>query len=58
MDQYTDYYYAQLMSINLDEETIQAKESYKHLADTHGTRVFDYRADNGIFLETLFKEVF
>ena len=29
---------------------------YEHLEATHGTRVCAFRADNGKFIETLFKE--
>ena len=45
------------MRITSAEETIQAKEAYKHLAATHGTKVCAYRADNIRFLYTLFKEL-
>ena len=44
------------MRVTSDEETLQAKESYEHLAETHGARFCAYRADNGIFLAPLFKE--
>ena len=30
------------------EETLQAKESYERISATHGDKVCDNRADNGI----------
>ena len=44
------------MRVNSDEETLQAMEAYKRLAATHGTRLWSYREDIGIFSDPLFKE--
>ena len=43
MYHYSNYCYAQLTRGTIDEETLQAKESYKCLTDNHGARVFSYR---------------
>ena len=40
---------------NSSEEKLWAKEAYEPFAATHGTRVCDYRADNGRFVDPLFK---
>ena len=45
-----------MMIITSAEETLHAKEAYKRLSVTHGTRVCAYRADNGRFLYPPFKE--
>ena len=45
-----------MMIITSAEDTLHAKEAYKRLAVTHGTRVCAYRADNGRFLYPPFKE--
>ena len=49
MDHYSEYFYAHLFRGTSAEETRWAKESYKILTDTHGSRVCTYRAHNGRF---------
>ena len=39
-----------------DEEDLLAKEADENLADTHGARVCDYRAENISIEDTQFKE--
>ena len=58
LDHYSKYFYACFMRGTLDNETLQAKEVYDLLSATHGARVFAYRAENGRFLDSLFKEAF
>ena len=56
MDQFSEYCYTHLMRGTSAEETLRSKEAYEHLKATHGASVCDYRADNGRFEETQFKE--
>ena len=53
---YSDYCNTHRMRGTSDEETLREKEAYERLAATHGSRVYTYRADNGRFADTLFKE--
>ena len=41
-----------------DEETLRAKDFYEHLAAIPGARVCAYRAENGSFVYTQFKEAY
>ena len=56
MDHYHEYFYDHLLRETSDEETSQSKESYKCLVDTNRSRLCSFRADNGIFVDLLFKE--
>ena len=58
MDHYSDYCYTHLMKGTSAEENLKEKETYERLAATHRARFFAYRADNGRFADTLFKEEF
>ena len=40
----------------LYEETLHSKEAYERLLATHRERICNYRADNGRFADTMFKE--
>ena len=44
------------MRVNSAEVTLQEKGDYERLEATHRTRVYAYRAENGSFTDTLFKE--
>ena len=55
MDHYSKFCYAHLIRVTPSEETLHAKESYECLESTHRDRVCAYRADNGRFVDLLFK---
>ena len=57
VDHYLYYLCDHLMRGASAEETHQSKESYKRLAATNGARVYAYRAQNGIFAESMSKKV-
>ena len=46
------------MRVTSTEETLQSKEAYKRLTDTHKYRLCTLREDNGRFSDPLLKELF
>ena len=46
------------MSKTSSEETLHSKEAYERLTSTHVSRLCAYSADNGRFVDSLFKESF
>ena len=56
LDHYSYYCYTHLMRETSAQDSLHAKESYKCLAVTHGTRVCAYRSHNERFSDTPFKE--
>ena len=56
VDNCTSFRYVHLMRRLDGKETIEAKHAFERLANSHGVKIKGYRADNGRFADTSFKE--
>ncbi len=52
---YSRLKYIHLMTKLTSEETLEAKQAFKHFAKQHGIRIFHYHWDNGQFADNAFK---
>jgi hypothetical protein len=55
IDHYLRLKYVHLMTRLTSEETIEAKQAFKHFAEQHGIRILHYRCNNGRFADNAFK---
>jgi hypothetical protein len=55
VDHYSRLMYIHLMTKLTSEETMEAKQAFKHFAKQHGVRVLHYHCDNGQFADNAFK---
>ncbi len=46
-DHYSRLNYIHLMNKLTSEETMEAKQAFKHFAEQHGVRILHYHCDNG-----------
>ena len=54
VDHFSRFSYVHLQKTTAADATVEAKESFERLAESHGVRVQHYHADNGIFADTKF----
>ena len=54
VDHYSDYTYLHLMKDTTAETTLEAKNSYERLMESHGRKDLGCHADNGRFAEKVF----
>jgi hypothetical protein len=47
--------YIHLMTKLTSEETVEAKQAFKHFAEQHGVRILHYHCNNGRFADNAFK---
>jgi hypothetical protein len=55
VDHYSRLKYVHLMTRLTSEETIEAKQAFKHFAKQHGIRILHYHCINGRFADNAFK---
>ena len=56
VDQYSKFGYIHLQKSTGAIETVEAKKAFEAMAATHGVRVRQYHADNGIFADNAFRK--
>ena len=56
VDNASNFRYVHLMRRLTSEETLEAKHSFERLAKTYGVTIKAYRADNGRFADSAFKD--
>jgi hypothetical protein len=54
-DHYSRLQYIHQMTCLTSQETIDAKQVFKHFAEQHGIRILHYHCDNGRFADNSFK---
>jgi Reverse transcriptase (RNA-dependent DNA polymerase)/GAG-pre-integrase domain len=55
VDHHTNFSYVHLQQSTASKETLEAKQAFEKLAESHGIRVKHYRADNGRFADKLWR---
>jgi hypothetical protein len=55
MDHFSQLKYIHLMTKLTSEETMEAKQAFKHFAKQHGIRILHYHCDNRQFADNAFK---
>jgi hypothetical protein len=55
VDHYSRLKYVHLMTRLTSEETIEAKQAFKHFAEQHGVRILHYHCNNGRVADNAFK---
>jgi hypothetical protein len=56
IDQYRRWSYVHFQKSTSGEETVEAKRTFKRMANSYGVRIRHYHGDNGRFAETLFMQ--
>ena len=56
VDHYSGFGYVHLQKSTGAEETVEAKEAFELIAETHGVTVQHYHADNGVFADNKFRQ--
>ena len=56
VDQYSRLSFVYMQKGGMVIETVKAKEAFERYAASHGVGVLHYHADNGIFVDNLFRK--